>query len=560
MESTLLQSLTPGQELDAQLDVLSGTWPTGLHGHLFLIGVNLADASSALWAGLPWGGAGVMTRVDLAANAQGRVPWMTRRLHTPDIDLAAALKASEDPTALQLVRSGFTNMSNTSMEFLGNRMVVTFDAGRLVEVDPHTLRYLSHVGSVSEHPAVLQHPLLPCVFTTGHPVEDPTRGGMWSCNLGFAPAGGTSMTDAESPLLVMHWDGEGELDWWVAEGVTVTHGIHVVTVTEHSVLFIETAYKPEPGVLFGQRRQAHHAPYTQVHIVRKEHLTKARRGGSVPCVSTRIPVESFHQFTDFRQEGEDLTFFAVHANGWDLTLPLYPEDKVWRTGQALSPRQLGFVAMPSDASPVGRYVIDGRTGALKDAKTFVAPERHWGTLWYTRDASKLERGEYLWQTYQGFDPELLVERQVRMYADHPHRVVRVEDLPRSDLPSSIACLRAEDLTERSSWTFPRGSYAASPCHVTDPTGGPGWVVVPLQWPERTELHVFEALNLGKGPIAVAAAPGVRLSYQLHSGWTPTLGPRGSSYFRPYANDLSPEWKDMPVKVRQAVHSVVQRYS
>ena len=46
----------------------------------------------------------------------------------------------------------------------------------------------------------------------------------------------------------------------------------------------------------------------------------------MPCVSTRIPVESFHQFTDFLQEGDDLTFFAVHANGWDLTLPLYPEE------------------------------------------------------------------------------------------------------------------------------------------------------------------------------------------------------------------------------------------
>jgi all-trans-8'-apo-beta-carotenal 15,15'-oxygenase len=97
--------------------------------------------------------------------------------------------------------------------------------------------------------------------------------------------------------------------------------------------------------------------------------------------------------------------------------------------------------------------------------------------------------------------------------------------------------------------------------VPDREGGDGWMLAFVQFPDHTELQVFDALALGKGPVATATAPGLKQSFQVHSGWMPRLvpppeGDRRSSL----ADDLGAGWRDLPATLRVATEPVVQRWS
>ena len=280
-----------------------------------------------------------------------------------------------------------------------------------------------------------------------------------------------------------------------------------------------------------------------------------------PVTHARVPRESFHHFANYRQDGPDVTLYLAHSNGWDLNYAPRDTDRVWSTGAPVAAGLHGFTSAPVDASPVGRYVIDGTTGEVKDSKQFCDPARHWATLLYGRDTrpAALESGRHVWQAYWGCDPDMLVTAVVDLYRDHPYRVVPVDRLPVREIPSSLACLDLESMTEQSAWQFPEGTAGESPVYVPDPAGGDGWVVIVVHYPARTELQVFDALALGKGPVAVATAPGLKLSVQFHSGYTPAARAPKSGYRRSYAADLGDDWQNLPAQARDVIAAVLDTY-
>ena len=173
----------------------------------------------------------------------------------------------------------------------------------------------------------------------------------------------------------------------------------------------------------------------------------------------------------------------------------------------------------------------------------------------------LERSRYLWQAYWGYNPEMLVPQAVELHRHHPYRIVPVEELPAQAFPSTVACIDLETMQEQSSWAFPAGAFAQSPVFVPDRDGGDGWMLAFVQFPDHTELQVFDALALGKGPVAVATAPGLEAVVPGASGWMPRLvpppeGDRRSSL----ADDLGAGWRDLPATLRAAIEPVLQRWS
>lgn len=385
---------------------------------------------------------------------------------------------------------------------------------------------------------------------------------MWWCNIGLEPMG-SSRTDRQGPLHVVRWDGNGEVQTWSVPSASITQGIHEIAVTQDYVIFTEVGNQDEPGAFAGRGRTKPHPPYSDIYIVAKKELTRERRGKAVPCSHARLPYESFHEFADYRQDGDDITLYIAHSNGWDLNIALGSEHRTWHGKQPIAPGLHGFLPLPVDASPVGRYVIDGRTGEVKDTQLFVDPDRHWATLLYGRDMRRpaLEHSRYLWQAYWGYNPEMLVPQAVELHRHHPYRIVPIEELSADPRPSTVACIDLETMQEQSSWAFPAGAFAQSPVFVPDQAGGDGWMLTFVQFPDRTELQVFDALALGKGPVAIATAPGLKQSFQVHSGWMPRLAPPPSDGPRSsLADDLGPAWRDLPAALRKAVEPVVQRWS
>ena len=282
----------------------------------------------------------------------------------------------------------------------------------------------------------------------------------------------------------------------------------------------------------------------------------------MPCTNARVPFESFHQFTDYAQDGDDITLYVAHSNGWDINWAINTEDTVWGADRTPIEGVHGMQPSATDVQPVGRYVINGRTGEVKDTKLYIDPARHWSTVLYARDMRRpaLERGKYLWQSYFGCDPEMLVSGVVELYRDHPYRIVPVEELPTEDVPSMMACIDLDTMTEQSCWTFPSGSYGQSPVYVPDEkSNGDGWVVVFVQFPEHTELQVFDALALGSGPIAVATAPGLKQSFQVHSGFMPSIRSQDTGYRREFAADLG-DYRSLPEEAQGIIDEVLEAFA
>jgi hypothetical protein len=138
--------------------------------------------------------------------------------------------------------------------------------------------------------------------------------------------------------------------------------------------------------------------------------------------------------------------------------------------------------------------------------------------------------------------------------------VPVEELPRQEIPSTLVCLVAETMTEHSAWAAPLGSFVQSPAYVPDAQGGDGWVVAFLQHRDRTEIVVFDALDLAKGPIAVAGAPGLKQSFQVHSGYLDSLPAGDAAYRRSVKADLAGGWDRLPDAARAALAPLVDAFA
>ena len=113
--------------------------------------------------------------------------------------------------------------------------------------------------------------------------------------------------------------------------------------------------------------------------------------------------------------------------------------------------------------------------------------------------------------------------------------------------------------EQSAWAFPEGTFGQAACHVPDPSGGAGWTLCFVQHTDRTELQVFDALDLTRGPVATARALGFKQSYQVHSGWMPTIRSQQTGYQRPYSADIGTDWRTLGPAVRQVVEPVIDQY-
>lgn len=553
MDHALHHVQEPSEEVDLDLTVTSGHWPKGIGGHAFIIGPSQPSLANFVWSGT-----GIITRVDLAPNAAGKPHWRSKRVVTPDTRLVYGLAQGVDPATLGTLLGGTSiPLTNTAPHYFRDRLLLTFDMQRPAEFDPVTLDFKTYIGGRGEYPAVKPHPVFPEILTTAHPVEDLEDDCLWFCNVLMKPVG-NSQAQFNNALHVVRWDGKSDLETWYVPGAQVTQGIHEVTVTRDYVVFTEVGFQHELTAIAGRGRRAIHPPYTDIYIVAKKDLTAESRGRAVPHARARVPYESFHEFADYAQDGDDITLYIAHSNGWDINYAITATDTVLGTDRVPPQGLHGFLPTPVDASPVGRYVIDGRTGEVKDSKLFLDPGRHWATLLYGRDMRRpaLERGRYLWQAYWGCDPEMLITRVAEMYRDHPYRVVPVGELPKQEIPSTLMCLELKSMVERSAWAAPLGTFVQSPVYVPNDQAGDGWVVAFLQHRDKTEVLVFDALDLSKGPVAIATAPGLKQSFQVHSCYTPHIVSRETGYRRPFAAHLGDDWRSLRPDAVGVISSVL----
>jgi carotenoid cleavage dioxygenase-like enzyme len=506
-------------ELD--LTLVAGTWPDDLTGE-----VMISTADQTHRPEHAFFGEGVVARLSLEPGTHGAPAdgwaFRNRLVETPSVRLHRARPDLVEQTQLG-ARSpfGYANAANTAPTPWGDRLLLTWDAGRPVEVDPVTLEFLGEVGHRSGWQPTIDAPVLPLIPSTAHPMIDPHRDCLWT----------VAIDPMAQSVQVIRWDGTGsEVQRWPVEGAAVLQSMHTVAQTRDWLILADCAYRVDPAEVFGGgERTVTNNPDEPVHLVRKADLDATPPGQAVTALTHRVGPEVMHYYATW-DDSDGITVLFEHTADTDLAMHLRPDDTdAW--GRPVDPRLVGMYNHPMRPATLTVRRFDPETGAVTEQARAGEPERWWSTQLSAMDWS-LEG-----QTsptvhhvlFSGFHPEVVPRRALDLYAG------RAVKPPTAEVPAVLVTLDRESLATRSEHTYGADDYPTSPVFVprspgeagrsryagTEPGGHDGWLVVPVLSDDRFRVDVFDAGDVSSGPTASLAAPvGTTVPFLLHTAWMP----------------------------------------
>jgi carotenoid cleavage dioxygenase-like enzyme len=538
-------------ELDVRLELISGTLPDDWSGHGFLVHpVPFRDGSPVFL------GEGKVVRLDFRPDG---VDLRSRVLRTPDhyADLAT-LGQGAGFENLGLARSsmqlGFRAFPNTALVALGDRVLVTSDAGRPWEIDPDTLDIVTPVGWTNEWRDILPAFLglfvewpFPMLMSTAHPGVDHETHELFTINYGIPLVGDDTFTD------LVRWDGQRSLDRWRvvdhADGtpVVIRQSAHQMVITRGHVILMDTSFVVE--VSLGDAPEALlQSPDTVLYVIRRGDLDPTAR--DVRARRVVLPRECVHFLADF-DDADGIVLHLAHNCGADPSEWLRQGDTL-ASGGMVDPELVGLPCAPTDLGAWGRYVLDPSTSEVIAAEVRY-DDRLWGgpALLAMRGPTSPERVGATWWCNAGLAPELRLARIEALYADHPYREVALADLPGAR--ASITRIDAATGEVGDHFEMPAGRVCLSPIFV--PRAGStddddGYLVVTVISDAGDELWVFDAANLAQGPLARLGHARLDLPFTLHTLWVPTVTPRRAGYRVDVREDLEPAVRRLSPELRR----------
>jgi len=527
---------------------VEGHWPDDIAGSVYVVGPD-KQRPGGHW----FSEHGLLERIHLAPDADGRIRVEHRRVDTPVNRLRRWL-----PVLFRTIRFlevspfGVTNMANTGVQPLGDRLFVGFDGGRPLEVDPETLGFLTPVGGNDEWLQALPGLLEPLVPVAAHPAADHDASALWFVNYDQ-----TSPPGVAGETHVARWDLDGPVRRWRIEGMSPFDSIHDVKVSEGHVVFSDLPFVFEPGALRGAPRTRRGQSHTRLWVVAKADLAATPPGGSVRAVEVTLPMPTGHLFVDHEEPDGRLRVVLQHIPLADLTLTIDRGAVAHASGRLIDPSYEGFITLAVQPSVIGRYLIDPVTGEVVEGDVAVDEERVWGGVLPTTDTSTpaaRRRLRQLWYAGVGFDPELVPEEWWELYGDATDGVVEPDSLPTTPVPATLARFDLESMKVAEVHAYADGAFPSPPTFVprrgaVDPDDG--YVVVVVHQDGPKEVQVFDALHIERGPLARASSPTFNPNLMLHSCWMPDRdGPRRSSYRVPLRRDVLGAITGVPAVLRR----------
>ena len=508
--------------VDHELSVVSGEWPPELSGELVLS----APHPDTFGGPHPFFGDGMVYRLSLSAGTHGAptggFAWRQRRIESPSARLRA-LRPDVFTSTMVGIQSpfGHSNAANTAPLPWGDRLFMTWDAGRPVEIDPVSFDYLGEVGHRSEWKdfEVAPQPLLPMVLSSAHPVIDPDRNAMWTVNTHWGQ------------LHVVRWDGDGALRSWPVAGATIPQSVHTITQTRDWLVIADCAYKVEPQVLTGGERTEPANADAPVYLVRKDALDATPVGQEVACSVFRIAPEVNHYYADY-DDSDGIRILFEHTESAELAMTQRSDD-LDAFGRPCDPALAGLYGFPMAPDRLTTVVFDPATATVLHRDELRDPELLWTRQLNAMDWSTEGRSApTLHHTvHQGFRPEAITQRMLALYGDRVDRSL----FPAEETPPLLASMNTDDMCLTGHHEFAMDDFPTSPIFVprdagsdptrssyagSDPGGHDGFVVVPVVNDDGFRVEVFDAHDVGRGSRCTIAERGMTLPFVLHSAWMP----------------------------------------
>ncbi len=511
--------LDRSQPSDADLSVVQGAWPGDLTGEI----VISAPHPETFGGPHAFFGDGITYRLSLEPGTYGsdadRFAWRWAWIDSPSARLRKKRPDVFECTMLGVNSPfGFSNSANTAPLPWGDRLFMTWDVGRPVEIDPVTLGFLGEVGHRSEWKEFLPYPVLPMITSTAHPVIDPDRDCLWTVNTHWGQ------------LHVVRWDGDGRAQSWPIEGALIPQSLHTITVTRDWIVVADCAFKVEPQMVNGGERTEPNNPTEPLYLIRKADLDRTAVGEAVPCRTFTVAPEVMHYYAVY-DDSDGVRVVFEHTENSELGLAQRPGD-VDALGRPCDPAFAGLYGFPMSPSRMSMIEFDPETGRQTERASLYEPERFFAQQlsaldWSTEGVSAPTVRHML---YHGWRPEAVTQRHLALYGDRVDRTL----LPTEETPAVLATLSMPDLQPLSDYTWSVDDLPSSPIFVprdpgsngssryagSRPGGHDGYVVVPVMSDAGFRVEVFDADDVGRGPRVTLAAPNHRVAFILHSAWMP----------------------------------------
>ncbi len=537
------------------LQVIEGEWPQDVTGYAYVVGPSGMP-------GLPFfHSPGMVHQLNLTPNPDNSLTWKSNHVLTEGARVVGQLPPQvRQNMGLMMMIGLITNAANTALvPIQDGRMLATFDVGRPVEIDPFNLDYITSVGYAREWKAFLPGAVQPAIRTPAHPYYDAFEQKTYTVNYTSAPRDGTSLTYNELDMWVARWDGEGAVQrWHVTTPSKFGQYIHETTATRNFVLWLDSAvYPTEPGERYGLPRTHAQNPYTDIAIIRKADMVEGV--ADIKAKVVRIPLEAGHIYAEYDDDGTHLTIYLAHANSTELPTVVQPDDTNFFTGQAVDPAAVGVYTL-SDVVPFGKYRVNIETGEVEKSELVLEPDELWGLALQARDLrpEKLGKPTDAFNVYLGHDPANVTERMLKLYADHPYRIVPADKLPNRVIPSYLTHVELGTMTTVDRYAFEPGLVNLSPTYIPGYNNTAGYVLTHVWSEDSTQVWLFDATKLAAGPIAKLAHPSLRLPFTVHTAWLETIKPRPTNYRVDFAEDIGPDYRLLPDFIRAAVENVMHQ--
>ena len=516
---------------DAELQVVAGAVPRDMEGFVFVIG------------GVPYGdGTPLFTgdaQVLRLRFEEGRPRLKSRLLRTDDYLLDQAATGELAYRNLGMLRMsthlGARDFCNTALvPGPSGRLLATCDAVRPWEIDPETLEVVTPVGLHASWRPMFPSlspglDLFPVHMASAHPVWDPDEDVVYLPN--WAPP--LEGLDTEPFTRVLRWDGASEpvaTELVDASGspALVAQSLHQIHTTERYLVLSDGAFSIEPEQMTGADVTRPQRPTSVLWIVPKAELT----GGTATATRVEIPVESAHFMIERGDADDRITVALMHQNSADPSEWIREGDLVHHSGAPVASALVGLPTAPADVAIQGRYTIDARTGEVLES-TVLEDERLWGITLWSRDEREAGQplGDSLWVTL-GFDPNALTTRITEAYADHPHRMMPLAELPTTPIaPRVLRIDQSGAMGVTDDVALPLGWLPMSPTFVPrrGASAGDGYLVTLALGPSEDEVWIFDAADLARGPICRMRHPQLNVGFSLHTTWLPDLGASDGGY-------------------------------
>jgi all-trans-8'-apo-beta-carotenal 15,15'-oxygenase len=539
------------------LRVTGGAWPSDISGEIFVS----APHPDTFGGAHPFYGDGMTYRLSLQTGTFGATAdafaWRQKRIDTPSARLRSKVPGVFRSTMVGLHSPfGMTNAANTAPLPWGNRLFMTWDVGRPVEIDPHSLDYVADVGHRNDWHTfeAFPQPLLPMVRSTAHPMIDPDRDVMWTVNTHNAQ------------LHVVRYRGEGSVDVWPIIDANIPQTLHSITQTRDWLIVADCAYKIEPQVLFGGKRTVPANHSGPVYLIRKDDLISTPPGQEVACKRFEIAPEVNHYYAVY-DDSDGIRVLFEHTENADIAMT-QDVGALDALGQPCDPLLRGLYGFPMSPDRTSLIEFNPETGTIRERAELRDPSRLWtrqlSALDYSTEGMSNPIARH--SVYHGWRPEAITREMIELYGDRVDQSL----WPHEETAPLLTTTSMPDLQVTSSYAFAMDDFPTSPIFVPrapsssaatsryaghKPGGHDGYVVVPVINDAGFRVELFDAANTGAGPIATLRAPGMHVPFVLHSAWMPEAVPTDKSIARLRFRDELDRVDELPDDLGAAAHAV-----